>query len=201
MNSFLDTCIIISAFDKKDKFYKKSEEFVTKNENLIISVYQDKKELPFLFFRKVKIIVEAIKSSAIKNYTPNLDKLTKKDQIILKKTITKLNLFQLSQQELFDFKKDLILLKQEITYFINSKISKKVIPLEKIDLKLVSKIKEEIKNEADSNILSSAIQENQDQENRLKIITNDANDWKKDILIKVLKDTEYKEIPEIEYLF
>jgi hypothetical protein len=199
MDNFLDTCIILATFDKKDKFHENSREFINNHKEIIISIYQEKKELPFLFFRKEKIITEAIKVSAMPNYPPNLKDLTTKDQIILKRTITKIKLQELSQQELFIFKRDLILLKQEITYFINNKISKKVIPLERIDLELVSKIKEKIKNEADSNILSSAIQEH--QENKLIIITNDITDWKKEMLIEVLKETKYKEVPGIKYLF
>ena len=199
MDNFLDTCIILAAFDKKEKFHRNSKEFLNNSSNLIISVYQEKKEMPFLFFRKEKILTEAIKSSAIPTYPPNTSKLTIKDQIILKKIIAKLRLQEMFQQDLFIFKKELILLKQEITYFINNKISRKVIPLDMIKLEIVAKIKEKIQNEADSNVLASAIQEH--QENKLIIITNDINDWKRDILIEALKETEYKKVPEIKYLF
>ena len=199
MDNFLDTCVVLATFDRKDKFHKNSKEFVTKNDPLIISIYQEKKEITFLFFRKEKIITEAIKVSAIPTYHPNLDKLTIKDQIILKKIIARLKLYELSQQELFNFKRDLILLRQEITYFINNKISRKVIPLDKIDSEIVSKINNKIKNEADSNIISSAIQEHQDH--KLIIITNDIGDWEKDLLLEVTKGSKYKEVPEIKYLF
>ncbi len=199
MDNFLDTCIIVAKFDKKDKFHKGSEEFIDKNKELVISFYQEKREVPFLFFRKEKILTEAIKLSAIPTYLPNIDKLTTKDQIILKKIVAKLKLYELTQQDLFNLKRDVILLKQKIFYFINNKISKKIIPLETIDLNLVAKIKKKIQNEADSNIISSAIQEHQKHE--LVIITNDISDWKKEVLIEILKDTEYNEIPEIKYLF
>ena len=199
MDNFLDTCIILAAFDKKEKFHRNSKEFLNNSSNLIISVYQEKKEMPFLFFRKEKILTEAIKSSAIPTYQPNTSKLTIKDQIILKKITAKLRLQEMFQQDLFILKKELILLKQEITYFIDNKVSRKVMPLDMIKLEIVAKIKERIQNEADSNILASAIQEH--KENKLIIITNDVNDWKRETLIEALKETEYKEVPEIKYLF
>lgn len=199
MDNFLDTCIIIAKYDKKDKFHKNSKEFAENNNNLIICVYQEKKEIPFLFYRKEKILTESIKSSVMPNYMPDLKDLKIKDQIILKKNINRLKLNDLSQQELFVYKKDLILLKQEINYFIKNKISKRVIPLDKIDLLLVKNIFNEIKNEADSNIFCSAIQEH--QENELKVITNDAKDCKNEVFVEAIKSTKYKEVPEIKYLF
>ena len=92
-----------------------------KNFHLIISVYQEKKELPFLFFRKEKIITETIKASAMPFYQPNLKSLTPKDQIILKKTIAKIKLGELGQENLFILKRELLLFKQSVFYFINNK--------------------------------------------------------------------------------
>jgi hypothetical protein len=199
MDNFLDTCIILAKHDKKDKFHEGSKKFINNNNNFIISFYQDRKEIPFLFYRKERIITEAIKLSAIPTYQPSIENLTTKDKMILKQIITKLKLYDLSQQELFGFKRDLILLKQEINYFIKNKISRKVIHLEKIDLILKKRIYDKIKNEADSNIFCSAIQEH--NENKLIIITNDVTDCKKENFIEAIKDTEYKEVPEIKYIF
>lgn len=198
MDSFLDTCIILDYFNNECSTYLITKKLIDLKSNLIISIYQEKIEIPFLLFRKDKIISEAIKLSAYSAHIPNLDKLTPKDKINLNKTIAKLKIGELSQQDLFELKKEVQLLKQKINYFIRNQISRKVILLEKIDIEVVKKIKDKIHNEADSNILSSAIQEH--QQNKLIIITNDKKDWKKEILVEVLKNTSYLEIPEIKYL-
>ncbi len=200
MDNFLDTCIILAKFDEKNKFHKNSNDFIGINKNLIISFYQEKKEIPFLFFRKEKMIMEAIKYSSNSNYLPDLKDLTQKDKIIFSKMLTKMKLGELTKQELIiEFRRDFFILKQGVMNFIKNGPLKKVIPLEKIDLLLVEQIKDKISNTADSNILASAIQEH--QENKLIIVTNDAKDIKKEYLLEVLKGTKYSDVPEIKYLF
>lgn len=198
MDSFLDTCIIISYWDKKDKINLAVIKFIDSGKNFIMSVYQDKREIPFLFFRKNKVICEAIKFSAWSSYLPNLDKLTLKDEINLKKMVAKIKIGELSQQELFLLQKEIQLLKQKINYFVKNKITRKVISLERIDLDLVDLLKKQIKNSADCFIISSAIQEH--AENKLEVITNDKKDWSKERIKEAIKQTKYRESPEIKFL-
>lgn len=198
MDNFLDTCIIISKFDIKDKFYEKCNNFLDNNNNFILSIYQDKIELPFLFYRKEKVISEAIKFSIMPSQGVDYKDLTPKEVIILKRLIADIKLYNIIQSELFKRRKAIVFFKQQILSYIQKNISRKVIPLEKIDKILVKNIFDKIKNEADSNIISSAIQEHQD--NKLLIITNDSKDWKKETIIQVTQNTNYKEIPEIKYL-
>lgn len=199
MDNFLDTCIILAKFDFKNKFHKKSEEFIDSNNHLIISVYQERFEIGYLFFRKEKIISESIRYIQIPNYSVDTKNLTPKDILLLKKNIARIKLLEVSEQKLFLFKRDLLLLKHQINSFIKNKIDRRVIPLEKIDLLLVEQIKDKISNTADSNILASAVQEH--QENSLVIITNDAKDMKKESLVEILKGTKYSKTPDIKYLF
>lgn len=199
MDNLLDTCIIISKFDEMDKFHKNSNKFIKDNKNFIISIYQEKKEIGYLLFRKEKIIIQAIRFCSTFNDKLDLQGLTQKDIMKLKKTIARIKLSELSKEDLFHFKKSLIIFKHKVNYFIKNEICRKIVPLDKIDLVLVEFMKDKISNSADSHILASAIQEH--QENNLKIITNDINDIKKEYLVEALKNFSYKKIPEIKYLF
>lgn len=198
MDNFIDTCVILSKFDMKDKFHHNCEEFLDNNSNHIISFYQDKTEIPFLFYRKEKVISEALKFSLIPSHQIDYNDLSPKERILLKKMIADIKLFNLPQSELFLRKKAMIFFKQQILSFIQKKITRKVIPEDIIDNALVQILFNKINNQADSKIISSAIQEHQN--NKLQLITNDSSDWKKEVIVESTKGTKYIDIPNIKYL-
>ncbi|MBM3234419.1 hypothetical protein FJZ19_04990 [Candidatus Pacearchaeota archaeon] len=198
MDIFLDTCIIIANFDEKDKFYLLAKRFISKNKSFIISIYQEKKELPYFFFRKDKILSEAIKFSAYSSYSIDTKDLRPKDELNLKKIIAQIKAGSLMQSELLIWKREIYLLRQKINYFIRNNISRRVTPLEKIDSNLVNLLNSLINNKADCYILASAIQES--KQIKLIIITTDKGDWNRERIVEIIKQTSYKEVPEIKYL-
>ncbi|MEK6859923.1 MAG: hypothetical protein AABX54_03845, partial [Nanoarchaeota archaeon] len=61
MDDFIDTCVIIASFDNKDKYYEIINIFLEGTERLVISIYQEKEEIPNLFLRRQKLFMEVIK--------------------------------------------------------------------------------------------------------------------------------------------
>jgi len=199
MDFFLDTCIIIYYYDEKDKYHKSTKKLIESNKFFIISYYQDKKEIPFLLFRKKKIISEVIKCSVSPSYRPNLGKFTPKDKIKLNQILSKHKLGEIYQQELFSMKKEVLLLEQNINYFTKNKISRKVITLDELDFILINELNKVIDNKADCCILSSAIQEH--KKNPLTVITADKNDWKRTEIKKIVEESKsYNKNPKIEFI-
>lgn len=174
MDEFIDTCIIISGLDNKDKYYEVIQIFLSGSKNIIISIYQEKEEIPKLFLRKEKIFLEAIKFCKNPQYSVDYSSLTDKEKIFLKTLITKISQKQENEQAIKDMLKEVIILKRNVNYFIQKKVIRKVTPV--IDENLTKIIKQYNQNKADAKIISSAIQEH--QKNNLIAFTLDKNDWK-----------------------
>ena len=197
MDNFLDTCILISRFDDKDKYYETICIFLDDPEDKIISTYQEKKEIPMLFLRKKKIIREAILYLKDSNHLVDFANLTNREKISLKSLLAQISLKKETEDSLKQKLGEIILLERKVLAFIQTKISRKIIPIDSIDENLVKLIKKRNQNKADSKIIASAIQEH--QKNNLIAFTLDKKDWKINSVKRRIEDLGYK-CPDVRFL-
>ena len=135
-----------------------------------------------------------------RQYTKNTNEIlsiTDKEKIILKKLRHQIASGLETEDGLIEKQREILLIRKKINEFIQTRISKKVIPIEKIDPTLVSLITKENKNKADAKIISSAIQEH--QENELIAFTLDKNDWKIIPIKEKIENLKFK-CPEVRFL-
>src|SRR4030043_930923 len=118
MDDFIDTCVIIAGFDNKDKYYEIINIFLDGTESIVISVYQEKEEIPRLFFRREKLFIEAIKFLKNNNYKIKFSEFTDIEQINLKKLLMKINLKQENEISLNNMLREVLILKRNVNYFI-----------------------------------------------------------------------------------
>jgi len=199
MENFLDTCIMINNFDEKSPFNEISKKFILRNQNVILCFYQKQKELPYLIWR-LKLKSKIIKTKALfsSKETPEIRRLTKEDKIQISKILADYELGLINIKDIFDLQEQTYILERKINNFLKIKVKRFVTPLNKINNRLVDSLFQLNKNKADSNIIASAIEEN--QKNSLILITTDKNDWKQEYLIKACKNNSYKKIPEVIFL-
>jgi len=199
MENFLDTCIIISNFDKKSIFNEISKNFILKNQNIILCSYQKQKEIPYWIYRlKLKSRIIRIRALSSSKETPEIEKLTKEDKIQISKILADYELRLIDINDIFRLQEQTYILERKINNFIKTKVKRFVIPLNKINENLVNSLFELNNNKADSNITASGIEEH--QENNLVFITTDKRDWKLEYLEKACKKNSYKKIPEVKFL-
>jgi len=197
MKDFLDTCILFTAFDTRDVHYEEVCIFLENQDDFLISIYQEKEEIPKLFLRKQRFFMEAIKFSKNRGHITDYSIFTDKEKIILKKLRHQIVSGLETEEGLMKKQREILLIRKKINEFIQTRISKKVIPIEKINPTLVSLIVKENKNKADARIISSAIQEH--QENKLIAFTLDKNDWKIIPIKKKIEDLKFR-CPEVRFL-
>ena len=197
MNDFIDTCVIISSLDNKDKYYEATSIFLEGSKNIIISIYQEKEEIPNLFMRREKLFTEAVRFLKNSNYKINYSGFTDKEIIFLKKLETKIILHQENEDSLKNMLREVLILKKNVNYFIQKKVFKRVIPLVEIEEDLIKIIKKSNNNLADAKIITSAIQEH--QKNNLIAFTLDKNDWKIQRVKDEIENLKYK-CPEVRFL-
>lgn len=196
-DSFIDTCIIISGFDSKDKYYETINIFLDGPEKIIISVYQEHEEIPNLFSRKQKLFTEAIKFYKNPLHPVDYSTLTDKEKILLKTLLTKIHLKQENEDSLNQMLEEVIDLKIKVFHFIQKRVYRKVVPILEIKEELVNLIKKHNQNKADAKIIASAIQEH--QKNKLIAFTLDKNDWKINSIKEKIQELNY-DCPEVRFL-
>ena len=197
METFVDTCIIFTAFDKMDKYHEVINIFLEGNERVIISVYQEKEEIPRWFLRKQKFFMEAIKFLKNNSYAIDYTVFTDSEKIILKKLTHQIVGGIETEESLMKKHQELLLLRKKVLEFIQIKVSKKVTPIEDLNQNLINIIRKENNNKADAKVISSAIQEH--QKNQLIAFTLDKKDWKILPIKEKIERLDYR-CPEIRFL-
>jgi hypothetical protein len=197
MDDFIDTCIIISSFDAKDKYYETTNIFLEGSKDIIISYYQDKEEIPNLFLRRQKLFMEAIRFFKNPLYSIDYGGFTEREKMLLKTLLTKVHLKQENDESLNKMLEEVIALRRKVLHFIQKKVSKKVIPVTDIKEDLVNIIKRINQNKADAKIIASAIQEH--QKNKLIAFTLDKNDWKLNSIRAKIENLGH-DCPEVRFL-
>ncbi len=197
MEIFLDTCVIISAFNNKDRYFEVAEICLQDPEEKIISIYQDEIEMPNLFSRKERAFKEIFSYIQNKSYNVNFSGFTDKEKIEIKKLLQKINLRQENFESILIKKQELDFIRMNVIRFIQKKIQRKVIPLEDIRKDLVDMIKDVNGNKADAKVITSAIQEHQQKE--LIAFTLDKKDWKILPLKEKIEQLNLK-CPEVRFL-
>ena len=197
MDTFLDTCIILSRFDNKDKYYERICIFLDDPEQKIISLYQEQEEIPNLFLRKKKVINEALRLFKNSHHSISFEGLTNKEKLLLKNLATRIRLGKETETDLKNKLREMILWETKVSSYLQTKISRKVVPIAEIKNNLVFIIKKANQNSADAKIIASAIQEH--QENELVAFTLDKNDWKINSLRDKIESKGYK-CPEARFL-
>ena len=197
MDDFIDTCVIIASFDNKDKYYEIINIFLEGTERLVISIYQEKEEIPNLFLRRQKLFMEVIKFLQNSDYPIDYSDFTEREKISIKKLLTRITLKQESEESLNKMLEEVITLRRKVFHFIQKKVFKKVIPIVDIKGDLVSIIKRINQNKSDAKIIASAVQEH--QTNNLIAFTLDKNDWKLNSIREKIENLGY-ECPEVRFL-
>lgn len=196
MDNFLDTCILINYHNEKSKLHNNSKEFINKEKEFIISEFQNIREIPYLLYR-LKLRSKVIISKAImpSKEIPEIKKLTPRDKQKVKEILSEFALGLKTIKDLFDMKQEIFLLERKLNEFILTKIKKIVTPLNKINNNLVKDIKIFNNNHQDAMVIASAIEEHQN--NNLRLITSDKEDWKKKDIANACIKNNYKKIPEV----
>ena len=197
MDTFLDTCIILSRFDDKDKYYERICIFLDDPQPKILSLYQEQEEIPNLFRRKKKVINEALHFFKNPLHPVNYGGLTNKEQAVLRSLISKIKFNKETEEDLREKLREIINWETKVNLYIQSKITRKVIPISEINLDLVLLIRAVNQNSADAKIIASAIQEH--QENELVAFTLDKNDWKIKSIKEKIESMDYR-CPETRFL-
>jgi hypothetical protein len=197
MDSFLNSCILISRFDSKDNYHEVCSIFLDNDDNKLISLYQDQVEIPNLFSRKKKLINQALLFFDNRKHTPDFKDLTDKERLLLKNLILSILSGKTSKEDLNHKVKEIISLEKKVLSFIQKKISKKVIPLCDIKEDLVNVVKNFNHNSADAKVIASAILEHQN--NKLIAFTLDKKDWKINTIRHRIEDMGYA-CPEVRFL-
>lgn len=215
MRWFLDMNIILYHFGEGDRpdLNKKSVEFVKnkKQNTFLLCYYIKEKDIP-KWLRRQKIlyreILKSLKEDSYKIYSSNEAKnLTSRDR---KKGIKLLTLFRKmdSLEAINRFEKIFLYLEQQINEFLKKYVDEFVVPIGEIDQELRShlmsfiNIVETKKNYSDLCILSSAVQEHNNEE--LSVITADKKDIEDNLLEEITfhpdLSKKYPKIPGIVYL-
>lgn len=208
MNWFVDMCIVIFyASNTKDIKSINSCEFVKnkKDNKFLLCFYITKENMPKWINRQISILkVIGVK---ISNPSKELDKidgyqtLFQQDIILLKKRLAQFASSTNKQEYYQKLKKNQNLLIQRINYFITKLVDKEVV--EKVDFELKSALFTFLQNHSDAMTLASGIQYHQQEE--IKILTGDKNDWNKDNLEWTFSSRpdlakKYTKVPEISYI-
>jgi len=197
MDDFIDTCVIISSLDAKDKYHDTVNIFLNGSENILISFYQEQEEIPNLFLRKQKLFTEAIKFYKNPLHPVDYSNLTDKEKILLKTLLTRIHLKQENEDSLNQMLEEVIDLKIKVIHFIQKRVCRKVVPTLEIKEELVNIIRKHNQNKADAKIIASAIQEH--QKNKLIAFTLDKNDWKINSIKEKIQELNYN-CPEVRFL-
>lgn len=199
MDIFLDTCVIFDNFNRRSGLYNKSNNFIQKEKNFIISDFQKTTEIPGLF-RRLKLRSKIILSKALspRKDIPDLKKINSRDKQEIKEILSKFALGLISLKDLRDMKNSVYFLEKKMNMFIKNDIKRIVIPKNNIDLLLAIDIEDLNKNFQDSQVIASAIQEHQNID--LTPITSDKKDWKQEYITKVCQDNSYRKIPVVKFI-
>jgi glutaredoxin-related protein len=197
MDTFLDTCIILSRFNDQDKYYERICIFLDDPGSKIISKYQEQEEIPNLFRRKKRVINEALQFFKDRKYLVNYEGLTNKEQAILRSLVSKINFNKETEENLREKLREIINWETKVNFYVQSKISRKVVPVLDINMDLVMLIKKINQNSADAKIIASAIQEH--QKDNLIAFTLDNRDWKINSIKQEIQDMNYA-CPETRFL-
>lgn len=208
MNWFVDMCIVIFyASNTKDIKSINSCEFVKnkKDNKFLLCFYITQENMPKWIKRQISIL--KVIGAKISNPSKELDKidgyqaLLQQDIILLKKRLAQFASSTNKQEYYQKLKKNQNLLIQRINYFITKLVDKEVV--EKVDFELKSTLFTFLQNHSDAMTLASGIQYHQQEE--IKILTGDKNDWNKDNLEWTFSSRpdlakKYSKIPEIKYI-
>jgi hypothetical protein len=199
MDNFVDTCVIFDNFDEKSKLHLASKKFVESKKKIIISEYQKIKEIPYLFFRlKMRSKVVVSKALMPSKDIPEIKKLNFRDRQEVKEILSEYALGLKTIKDLFDMKKEVFLLEKKLNIFIETKIKRVVTPIKNINIQLAKDLKNFNKNEQDSMVIASAIEEHQKAD--ILLATSDKKDWKQMYITKSCQKNSYKKIPEVKFI-
>ncbi|MDP3027179.1 MAG: hypothetical protein Q8N63_05700 [Nanoarchaeota archaeon] len=209
MNWFLDMCIIIFYAEVGGKYYQKTETFVKnkKDKRFFVCFYITKENMP-RWIKRQKIILRLLKKK-LDNFSFEIEEdsqhkeLYPKDVVKLKKFIMKVSSSKNLIEEYQIIRRNQEIMLRRVDFFMKNIIDKEVIPIKEIDFELKSTLFTFLQNHSDAMTLASGIQCHQQEE--LKILTGDKNDWNKNNLEWTFSSRpdlakKYSKIPEIKYI-
>ena len=179
-DSFLDTNVIINFVnyqkDKSNEITTKCYSYITNKQGKFIVCYAVIRELAKIITKLSVIHKEVLRKIEDESYPLDESKyLSKKDILFAEKLyLVHKELNKDKLKEIFASERDIFEI--EIDKFLKNKIDIRVIPLEQIKIELVNAIRDILDNYADCQILSSALQYQNEQKDIFLFVTADGKD-------------------------
>jgi predicted nucleic acid-binding protein len=203
-DSFLDTNVIIHFANYQDntgeEIVAKCYFYIVHKQGKFIVCYAVIKELFNVISKLGLIHKEVLKKIEEEDYSFKTKGALSKKDILFAEKLYFLNREKNKEEikETFSSQRDIFEI--EIEKFLKTNVDEKVIPIEQIDNKLVSKIYGIIPNHADSRILASALQLQEKKEKIFLFVTADAKDLDPNGY-KFLKEQFEIDFPKEKYRF